>query len=55
MLKGDQEREYLAKAYGMGYLHLEKGTDTDSVIEAFLKDPDESMILECEVDPDELA
>jgi hypothetical protein len=39
----------------MGYLHLEKGTDTDSVIEAFLKDPDESMILECEVDPDALA
>jgi acetolactate synthase-1/2/3 large subunit len=55
ILEGDPELVYLAKAYGMGYLHLEKGTDTDSVIEAFLKDPDESMILECEVDPDELA
>ena len=55
ILEGDPELGYLAKAYGMGYLHLEKGTDTDSVIEAFLKDPDESMILECEVDPDALA
>jgi len=25
------------------------------VIEAFLKNPDESVILECEVDPDALA
>lgn len=55
ILKGDPDLEHIAKAYGMNYLHLIKGTDTDDVIEAFLKDPDQSVILECDVAADCLA
>ncbi len=55
ILEGDPELKYLAMAYGMKYLHLDKGVDTDLVIEEFLRDGDESAILECVVDPDALA
>jgi acetolactate synthase-1/2/3 large subunit len=55
LLDGDPDLGYLAKAYGMDYLHLSMGRDTDAVIDAFLKDPERSVLLECDVDPDALA
>ena len=55
LLDGDPDLGYLAKAYGMDYLHLSMGKDTDAVIDAFLKDPERSVLLECDVDPDALA
>ena len=54
-LDGDPDLGFLAKAYGMDYFHLQKGTDTDQLIADFLADSDRSAILECDVDPDYLA
>ncbi len=51
-LLGDPDLEKVASAYGMGYLHLFKGTDTDKLIASFLEDPNQSVLMECDVDPD---
>ncbi len=55
ILEGDPDLNFLAKAYGMEYLHLTEGRNTDSVIAQFLKEPGQSVLLECDVDPDYLA
>ena len=52
ILEGDPDLGALATAYGMEYLHLVKGTETDEMIARFLEDPDRSVLMECDVDPD---
>ena len=55
VLDGDPDLAGIAAAYGMDFLKLYKGTDTDRIIAEFLKYPERSTILECDVDRDNLA
>lgn len=55
ILDGDPDLAGIAAAYGMDFLKLYKGTDTDKIISEFLKYPERSTILECDVDPANLA
>ncbi|MCR5294697.1 MAG: biosynthetic-type acetolactate synthase large subunit [Lachnospiraceae bacterium] len=55
ILDGDPDLSGIAAAYGMDFLKLYKGADTDRLIGEFLRYPERSTILECDVDPDCLA
>ena len=53
-LSGSPDLEKLSAAYGIKFLRLENMDKCDEVIDAFLKE-DESMILECLIDPMDLV
>ena len=46
--------ESIAAAYGMKFLHLNDEAKMDETIKAFLEN-DESVLLQCDVDPNEVA
>ncbi|MBR0293667.1 MAG: thiamine pyrophosphate-binding protein, partial [Acidaminococcaceae bacterium] len=53
-LTGSPELESIAAAYGMKFLHLNDEAKMDETIKAFLEN-DESVLLQCDVDPNEVA
>lgn len=53
-LSGSPDLEKLSAAYGIPFLRLENMDNCDQVIDAFLKE-DESMLLECLIDPMDLV
>lgn len=53
-LSGSPDLEKLSQAYGIPFLRLENMDKCDETIDAFLKE-DESMLLECLIDPMDLV
>ncbi|SDC75456.1 acetolactate synthase, large subunit [Succiniclasticum ruminis] len=53
-LTGSPDLESIAAAYGMKYLHLNDEKKMEETIKAFLE-KDESVLLQCDVDPNEVA
>lgn len=53
-LSGSPDLEKLSAAYNMKFLRLENMNEADSVLDKFLAD-DESMLLECIIDPMDLV
>ena len=53
-LTGSPELESIAAAYGMKFLHLNDEAKMDETLDAFLAN-DESVLLQCDVDPNEVA
>ena len=53
-LTGSPELESIAAAYGMKFLHLNDEAKMDKTIKEFLAN-DESVLLQCDVDPNEVA
>jgi len=53
-LTGSPELESIAAAYGMKFLHLNDEAKMAETIKAFLAN-DESVLLQCDVDPNEVA
>ena len=53
-LTGSPELESIAAAYGMKFLHLNDEAKMDKTIKEFLA-KDESVLLQCDVDPNEVA
>ena len=53
-LTGSPDLESIAAAYGMKFLHLNDEADMDAMIKEFLAN-DESVLLQCDVDPNEVA
>ena len=53
-LTGSPDLESIAAAYGMKFLHLNDEADMDAMINEFLAN-DESVLLQCDVDPNEVA
>ena len=53
-LTGSPELESIAAAYGMKFLHLNDEANMDETIKEFLAN-DESVLLQCDVDPNEVA
>jgi acetolactate synthase-1/2/3 large subunit len=53
-LTGSPDLESIAAAYGMKFLHLNDEKKMEETIKAFLE-KDESVLLQCDVDPNEVA
>ena len=53
-LTGSPDLESIAAAYGMKFLHLNDEAKMDKTIKEFLAN-DESVLLQCDVDPNEVA
>ena len=53
-LTGSPELESIAAAYGMKFLHLNDEAKMEETLDAFLAN-DESVLLQCDVDPNEVA
>ncbi len=53
-LTGSPELECIAAAYGMKFLHLNDEAKMEETLDAFLAN-DESVLLQCDVDPNEVA
>ena len=53
-LTGSPELESIAAAYGMKFLHLDDEAKMEETLDAFLAN-DESVLLQCDVDPNEVA
>ena len=53
-LTGSPDLESIAAAYGMKFLHLNDEAKMAEIVKAFLEN-DESVLLQCDVDPNEVA
>jgi len=53
-LTGSPDLESIAAAYGMKFLHLNDEAKMAETVKAFLEN-DESVLLQCDVDPNEVA
>ncbi len=53
-LTGSPDLESIAAAYGMKFLHLNDEAKMEETVKAFLEN-DESVLLQCDVDPNEVA